>query len=237
MGSSPTPGTRISKRILLCTILSTHPRDCVDVSFAPIAQLVEQLALNETVQGSNPCGCTKGMALKIIDARPEHAEGIQEVFYRAWLCTYPNADAGVTPDDIEDRFKDRHHSERIQMRKTDIETLSPDKKYLVAIDDEKVVALCRAEKSSGEQRLNAIYVLPECQGKGIGTTLWSEVKPFFEPTRDVVVGVATYNEQAISFYQKLGFIDSGRRFTEERLQLKSGANIPQMDMVLPAAHL
>ena len=38
--------------------------------YAPIAQLVEQLALNETVVGSNPTGCTgrsAGMA-KLVDA-------------------------------------------------------------------------------------------------------------------------------------------------------------------------
>lgn len=174
------------------------------------------------------------MSIRIENARPEHAEGIQEVFYRAWLCTYPNAEAGISRDDIEDRFKGRLDPERVQKRKADIETHSPDRKYIVAIDGERVVGLCRAEKSAEEQRLNAIYVLPEYQGRGIGTMLWNEVRTFFEPTRDIVVGVATYNEQAINFYKKLGFVDSGRRFTEERLRLKSGANIRQMDLILNA---
>jgi ribosomal protein S18 acetylase RimI-like enzyme len=174
------------------------------------------------------------MKIEIADVRPEHVEGIQEVFYRAWLATYPNDAAGVTVDDVEDRFKERNSKERLAKRREDIASVDPDKRFLVALDGERVIGLARASKNEKENRLNAIYVLPEYQGKGVGTKLWNEIKSFFDPTKDVVVGVATYNEKAIGFYTKLGFIDSGRRYTEEGLRLKSGAILPEMDMVIRA---
>ena len=41
------------------------PKKCVPLhpqirNDAPVAQLVEHLTLNQGVQGSSPCGCTKG---------------------------------------------------------------------------------------------------------------------------------------------------------------------------------
>ena len=33
----------------------------IDFLHAPVAQLVEHLTLNQGVQGSNPCGCTKNL--------------------------------------------------------------------------------------------------------------------------------------------------------------------------------
>jgi hypothetical protein len=96
------------------------------------------------------------MNIKIEEARPEHVEGIQEVFYRAWLDTYPNAEAGVTIEDIEERYVGRNSEERLAKRRADILNLQSNKKYLVALDGDKVVGLCRAEKTEKENRLNAI---------------------------------------------------------------------------------
>jgi len=164
-------------------------------------------------------------------------EEIQEVFYRAWLDTYPNEEAGITVDDVEDRFKDRKSEERLNKRRNDILNLDAHTKILVALHGEKVVGICRAMRDHKENRLNAFYVLPEYQGKGVGTRLWNEVKGFFDQTKDIFVGVATYNSKAINFYLKLGFVDSGRRYTEDRLRMKSGAILPEMDMVISARQM
>lgn len=171
------------------------------------------------------------MSIKIEDARPEHVEGIQEVFYRAWLATYPNEEAGITIDDVEDRFKDRNSEEKLAKRREDILNQDLNKKIIVALDGHKIVGVCRATKDEKENRLSAMYVLPEYQGQGIGTQLWNEIRDFFDRSKDILVGVATYNQKAINFYTKLGFEDSGRRYTEERLRMKSGAILPEMDMV------
>ncbi len=174
------------------------------------------------------------MNIKIEETRPEQVEEVQEVFYRTWLNTYPNTEAGITVEDIEERWKDRNSEERLNKRRKELEKNDPNQKYLVATDNGKVVGVCLATKSDEINRLNAIYVLPEYQGAGIGKLLWGEVKKFFHPSKDIVVGVATYNTSAKGFYTKLGFEDSGRRYTDERFKMKSGALIPEMDLVIKA---
>jgi len=174
------------------------------------------------------------MNIKITDARPEHVEGIQEVFYKAWLGTYPNAEHGITVDDVEDRFKDRMSDDRLNKRRENIASPDSNNKFLIALDGDTVVGVCRAKKEELINRLGAIYVLPEYQSKGVGTMLWQEVRSFFDPTKDIVVSVAVYNQKAVGFYSKLGFVDTGKRFTEERLRMKSGALLPEMEMRISA---
>ncbi len=174
------------------------------------------------------------MNIKIEDMRPEHVEAVQNVFYRTWLETYPNVEAGITVQDIEERWKDRNSEERLNRRKSELQKGDPDRKQIVATVDGEVVGACVATRSDTANRLNAIYVLPEHQGKGIGMMLWNEVRKFFDPTKDIIVGVATYNTRAIGFYSKIGFVDSGRRYTDERFQMNSGARIPEMDLVISA---
>ena len=48
---SPKKFGRIRKSMYLCTRKTTND--------APVAQLVEHLTLNQGVQGSSPCGCTR----------------------------------------------------------------------------------------------------------------------------------------------------------------------------------
>lgn len=170
------------------------------------------------------------MEIEIINAKPEQAKEIQEVFYRTWLDTYPNEEAGITVEDIEDKFKDRDSEERLEKRRRDLTGEKKNVKFLVALDGSRIIGLSRASKNEKENRLTAIYVLPEYQGKGIGTRLWNETKNFFNPSKDIFVGVATYNQKAIHFYSKLGFVDTGRRYTEERHRMKSGAIISEVDM-------
>lgn len=173
------------------------------------------------------------MNLRIIDADPKYIEQMQDVFYKTWLYTYPNKELGITPEDIEYRFKDRLSSEKLQQRREEILNMPASRKYLIALDDEKVIGLCRGEIEENNNRLNAIYILPPYHGKGVGKGLWNELIKFFDPAKDTLVGVATYNAQAIAFYSKLGFRDTGHRFEEERLRMQSGALLPQMEMKLP----
>jgi ribosomal protein S18 acetylase RimI-like enzyme len=80
--------------------------------------------------------------------------------------------------------------------------------------------------------LQAIYVLPEYQGRGVGKALWNEIRKNFDPKRKTIVNVAIYNIKAISFYEKLGFKDTGKRWQDETFKMKSGSRIPEMEMEL-----
>ena len=66
----------------------------------------------------------------------------------------------------------------------------------------------------------------------MGTMLWNEVKKFLDPRKETIVTVAEYTEQAIGFYKKLGFVDTGKRTFLESERFKSGSLIPEMEMRL-----
>lgn len=76
--------------------------------------------------------------------------------------------------------------------------------------------------------------MPEFQNKGIGTMLWSKAMEFLDPQKDTVVQVADYTQNAINFYTKLGFVDTGKRTPQESGRFKSGAIITDMEMVRKA---
>ena len=105
-------------------------------------------------------------------------------------------------------------------------------KRIVAKDGDMVVGMATMVKNNNNNQLKAIYVLPEYQGKGIGNNMWEALKDFVDPTKDTIVQLADYNHQAIKFYKKLGFIDTGKRWKDEKWKMKSGAYIPEMEMVL-----
>ncbi len=170
--------------------------------------------------------------LEVREVLPEDVPGVQKVFRDTWLATYPNEECGITREDIEDRYKDALAPERIAKRQEAWAHLLPDEKIFSAIEDGAVVGVCRVKTYEDKNQLHAIYVLPEYQGKGIGSALWEKALTFFDPSKDIYVGVAVYNQKAIDFYSRLGFVDTEKRFKDENLKLKSGAMIPEMEMRL-----
>lgn len=172
--------------------------------------------------------------IKIVEPKIEDAAPSLEVQYKAWLATYPNEKLGITVADIEDRYKDAFTGERLEKRKKVISDPKPNEKFFFAKNGEKVIGMCYGDVQEDKNQLRAIYILPEYHGKGIGTKLWEALLPFFDKTKDTYVEVADYNEKAINFYKKLGFVDTGRRFQDERFRMKSGAILPEMEMMRKA---
>lgn len=170
----------------------------------------------------------------ISHASPEDARDIQHLLYTTWVATYPNKELGITVEDVEEQNKIRLTEERIKLAAERIKNLPDTELYLVAKTDGKVIGVCRFVKHPDKNQLQTLYVLPEFQGKGIGTRLWEEGKVFFDTTKDTSVHVATYNTNAINFYKKLGFLETGKEFTNEQFKLPSGTMIPEMEMVIKA---
>ena len=160
--------------------------------------------------------------IKIVKPELKDALGTIEVQYKAWVATYPNEKLGITVEDIKERYKEAFTGERLAKREKLITATEPNEKYIVAKDGDRVVGMCYVIVKEDRNQLQAIYILPEYHGKGIGTKLWSEVFAFFDKNKDIYVEVADYNENAIGFYKKLGFVDTGRRFVDERFRMKVG---------------
>ena len=172
------------------------------------------------------------MKIYITKPNPEDAKGITNVLYKTWLATYPNDALGITREDIEASYKDAFSEDRIKENEEGLRNIPPNQKKMIAKEGDKVVGVATMVKNDTTNELKTIYVLPDYQGRGIGTMLWESVKDFAGPAKDVVVHVADYNERAIRFYEKLGFVDTGKRWKDERWKMKSGAYIPEMEMIL-----
>jgi ribosomal protein S18 acetylase RimI-like enzyme len=169
--------------------------------------------------------------IKISIAMSNDREQIGEVFDKVWLTTYPNKEYGITIDDILDHIEKRH--QRIKESKEDrIKNPPKGETLLVAKDGEKVVGVCRVVVKEDRNQLQAIYVLQEYQGQGIGNMFWQEAQKYTDTKKDFYVELAVYNKGAIEFYKKLGFVDTGRRIQDEKLRMKSGSIISEMEMVI-----
>lgn len=165
-------------------------------------------------------------------AQPDDTEEIQNVFYQTWLDTYPNTVPGVSVDDVNAYYTEKLSAEGITKSRRRIEggLELENQRFFVARIDGKIAGVCLVTKHEDKNQLNAIYVLPEFQGRGVGYTLWSEVLKYIDRTKDTIVEVVIRNTNAIAFYRQLGFKDTGRRWTDEKFKMKSGATFPEMEM-------
>ena len=172
------------------------------------------------------------MNTTISKIKPEDALGVREVLRDTWIATYPNKELGISEADIIDSYKDLFTEDSIKKYQERIRNFPDSIQTFVAKDGERIVGVCRViiEKDSNE--LKMLYVHPDYQGKGIGRALWEHAKKLFNENIRTFVNVATYNNKAIKFYEKLGFKDTGKRFEDVGFRFKNGANIPQMEMVL-----
>jgi len=175
-----------------------------------------------------------GTPIRVVPASPDDVEGIEEVFYRTWLATYPNPELGITVDDVEERFKDRFLPERLARRRERIGDPTPGTSLFVAKEGDRVVGVCYVVVHLEKNQLQSIYVLPGYQGKGVGAALWHEAQKNLDASKDTIVQVATYNTSAIQFYERLGFVDTGKRWSDESFRMKSGAVIPELEMMRKA---
>jgi GNAT superfamily N-acetyltransferase len=172
------------------------------------------------------------MDIRLTTPLPEDARGITTLLYKTWLATYPNEKLGITAEDIEETYKNEFSEKTINKRAEAYRTPSPKVKRMIAKDGDIVVGMIAMIRNVENNQLRTVYVLPKYQGKGIGTMLREAVKDFADPSKDIIVQVADYNNQAIKFYEKIGFVDTGKRWNDEQFKLKSGAQIPEMEMVI-----
>jgi ribosomal protein S18 acetylase RimI-like enzyme len=177
-----------------------------------------------------------GQKIKITAAKPEDALGIVNVLHKTWHATYPNEELGIAAQDIEESFKDSFTEENIGRLADKIAQTPKNEKRLIAGMGDTVVGVATVVRNEHNNQLRTIYVLPEFQGKGIGKMLWDEAILFCDPAKDIIVHVAVYSQNTIEFYKRLGFVDTGKRFSDTGWRAKKMALIiPEMEMVIKAA--
>jgi GNAT superfamily N-acetyltransferase len=173
------------------------------------------------------------MEVKVRKSVPDDVYGIRDVQRETWLVTYPNEEEGISLEDIQRKFKDDNTSEgkqKIEERKKGYG--NENSNIWVAEDNGRIVGFCGALKEGENNRIGALYVLPVLQGTGLGCSLIQKALDWLGDKKDVYVNVARYNKQAINFYKKFGFVESGKSgVLDVAAKLPSGKIIPEIELI------
>ena len=172
----------------------------------------------------------KEIVVNIRKAKPDDFVGFREVHYRSWLDTYVNDEIGITKEDIGKRFENRFSDERLEKYKVMIG--QPNIYVLVAMSGDEVIGFADFYVGSTHNKLRAIYVHPDFIGKKVGIKLWEAGKSFINPDLPTELEVASYNQRAIDFYQKLGFVMTDKPASPPITMPISGITIPVKVMEL-----
>ena len=169
-------------------------------------------------------------------AIPQDAEAVSELLRRTWMATYPNAEAGITEEDIRLRTEGEN-GERISQNIEDwrkrIETSDGSVAVFVAKKDGRVVGMTAPGIIDGKRRIGAMYVLPENQREGVGRALMQKALEWHGTEEDIYLLVASYNQKAIKFYKDNGF-EQTDRVVEDKGNVYGNTRIPEIEMILKA---
>lgn len=165
------------------------------------------------------------------------AEAVYRVQSQTWLDTYPNEEAGITREEIRVRVEGERSElipEKIERWKKRIESDDKQSKVFVARVDGKVVGFTAPGFIDGQRRVGAIYVLPEAQNKGVGSSLMKQALTWHGNDEDIYLRTASYNQNAIDFYKRFGFEETGNPVIDEAAKERGITEIPEIEMILKA---
>jgi GNAT superfamily N-acetyltransferase len=166
-------------------------------------------------------------------ALPEDAEAVSELLRQTWLATYPNAKAGITEEDIRLRTEGEN-GERIPQNvenwRKRIESDDGSVAVFVARTDGKVLGMAALGIIDGKRKIGAMYVLPEAQGKGVGSILMQNALEWHGDKEDIYLLVASYNQNAIDFYKRFGFEQTDTPIVDEG-NVYGDTHIPEIKMI------
>ena len=136
----------------------------------------------------------------------EDARAKAFVHWKTWQAAY----AGLVPDSylFDPVFPERCEKIALAIR---------DNNLLAKIGDQAVGFAAygeyRGEDLGDAAELDALYVLPEYWGRGIGYTLMNAVREKLSETPRIALWVLDGNERAIRFYERYGFRFDGAEKT------------------------
>ncbi len=164
----------------------------------------------------------------VTEATSDDAKDIAEIQKEGWLTTYVNEEIGVTKEAILQ--KGLGNEEYVQRWKEGV--TKPGTKTWVAKENGRAVGFCFVKTGESVNQLGALYVLSSTRGGGIGTKLMEQALAFLGDEKSIELEVASYNHNAISFYERFGFKSVGDIEMPTSGGLPSGGQIPKIKMVL-----
>lgn len=175
-------------------------------------------------------------SINVERAVPGDAEAISELLRITWLATYPNEEIGITEEDIRLRTEGEQGEripKNIENWRTRIETNDGSMAVFVVRYQDKILGMTSTTIVEGKRNIGAMYVHPNAQNKGVGSRLMQSALDWHVREDDTCLLVASYNQNAISFYEKFGFVKTQTEVVDTGNVYKN-TKIPEIEMVLKA---
>jgi ribosomal protein S18 acetylase RimI-like enzyme len=145
---------------------------------------------------------------EIREATLADVPGVRRVQSESWLVTYPNEERDVPLSWVQERIKRWLTPEKLEESKQIVAKVisDPTQFYRLATLGDKIVGFVHVlTKEDGVKELEAIYTDPTTFGSGLAQQLMEQADGWIEGV-DVTLVVASYNNRAIRFYEKCGFM-------------------------------
>ena len=127
---------------------------------------------------------------------------------RAWKETYITPESGVTEKMVDEMIG--HLLTNTDFRKDTIVAAlaNPDLILYRVVKNihGDIVGFMHAHKEAEFTELDAIYLLNEAKGTGIGTRLMEEFLSWSDKSKPCFLEVFSFNDHALEFYKKHGFV-------------------------------
>ncbi|CAN5629808.1 hypothetical protein BH23PAT2_BH23PAT2_05180 [soil metagenome] len=174
-------------------------------------------------------------SVEIERAAADDAEIICDIRDKAWLEAYPNAELGITRRDIKRNAQGLNGEfvpKRVAYMKEQFTSQKNGLTTYVARQNKTVVGYV-SPSIDGQSRpsIGALYVAPEKQGMGIGTRLMEHALGLLGQDEDIFLEVVSYNNRAIQFYERFGFVKTDTLVLEEENRPAFMKPLPQIETV------
>ena len=136
---------------------------------------------------------------------------------------YPNEQLGITEKDIEELYDGALE----ELRRDEHFTTDPRYKLWLVKNDSETVGYCLLAGYTRYVDIEAIYLLPKYQRLGIGKQLMAMAIEWIGDNKTPFLTVASYNYDAIRFYQQLGFVRTEAILAPHIMVTPSGKLIPE----------
>ena len=154
--------------------------------------------------------------MNVRHAEQEDAKKIHNVALKSWKNAYSHI---LSNNAIEEVINEWYSIESL---KEDIEHPS----FFIAEKNSEIVGFVHATQKEGIAQLHRIYVDPEYQRQGIGSSLYNKMESELpSKTEELHLEVLKQNKSGKQFYKKQGF----QIATEEEIELK-GETTKQLKM-------
>jgi GNAT superfamily N-acetyltransferase len=160
---------------------------------------------------------------------PEIGDEIQlaTMHVQSWKETYVSKESGLTEVMVDQMLS--HLLEDTSFRRnTIIEALADPGRVLYRVVKnaaEDVVGFLHGSKDESHNELEAIYLLDEAKGSGVGGRLMEEFLEWIDREKPSHLEVFSFNDSALGFYDKYGFTK-----TDKKIELYNGI-LPIIEMV------